>query len=61
MKNEVKFYTSEEICEVLRIGKRTFYTLVKNGKMESSRYGHKILVSEKQLQRYLQEQKKNNF
>ena len=49
MKN--KLLTIEEICAELGIGKNTAYKLVKN--MKHVKIGRRILVSEKELQEYV--------
>ena len=49
MKN--KLLTIEEICAELGIGKNTAYKLVKN--MKHVKIGRRILVSEKELEEYV--------
>jgi excisionase family DNA binding protein len=49
MKN--KLLTIEEICAELGIGKNTAYKLVKN--MKHVKIGRRILVSEKELEEYI--------
>lgn len=48
-----KFYTTEEIAEVLKVSDRTVRNLCVNGDMEFNRIGAQIRVSETQFQNYL--------
>lgn len=50
-----QFYTIEEVCERLRIGKTMFHSLVKSGRLAIVKIGRKTLVSGAELERFAEE------
>jgi putative molybdopterin biosynthesis protein len=49
----VKFYTIEEIADILRVNPAKVRQLLKSGDLKSTRIGKQYRISEEQLQEYL--------
>ena len=45
--------TVEELCEVLKIGKNTAYTLLKSGEIKSVKIGRVYKIPKKNVVKYL--------
>ncbi len=51
------FFVPNEVCTILRIKLRKFYSLVRSGQLRAIRVGREFRVSSKDLDSYLEEQK----
>jgi len=51
-----KNYRPKEVCEILGIGKSTFYFFVKQGKIKTKKLSDRVtVVTEDELQKFLNE------
>lgn len=53
-----KFYTPEEVAEMLKISRKTIYNWLHSGKIKGSKISTLWRISEKELNRILGENKK---
>lgn len=54
MTDELKYYSFDEVCEILKISQPTLNGILKEGDLEGHRIGHKWLFSKEQIQAYLE-------
>lgn len=50
---KTRYYTIDEICKELKIGKSTAYKWVREKRIKSTRVGRRIIVSETALDDFL--------
>lgn len=53
----MKFYTKQQVCEMLHLSRRTFVTYCKEGKIKYFRVANKVLVSHDDLQEFIENEK----
>lgn len=46
---EIKVYTIEEVCKILKVTRRTVYTYIKEGKLKAAKIGKYWRVNEADL------------
>lgn len=49
-----KFYTTEEVADILHIGVRKIRSYIKEGRLEASKVGRAYLVSEEEVRRFVE-------
>lgn len=50
----MKFYTKQEVCDILHLSMRTFVRYCKEGKIKYFRVANKVLVSHDDLQEFIE-------
>ena len=55
------FYTLEDICRLLHIGKTTAYGLVKSGKMAAFKRGKIWLIDSDEFEKFVKNERSRNF
>ena len=50
---EIKVYSIREVSAILKVGKRTIYTYIKEGKIKAVKVGKEWRVSEENLRDFL--------
>ena len=53
----MKFYTPEEVANILRISKHTVYELIKRKELKSKKIGRVYRISEEALREFTEEEK----
>ena len=48
-----KFYTAQEVADILRITRRWLYTLIKTGEIKCSRHGREYLFTQESIDEYV--------
>ena len=48
-----KFYTLQEVADILRVSRQTIYNYVTAGKLKATKYGKAYRVTESTLQEFL--------
>lgn len=52
-KLSLEMYTLKEVCEMLRISRRTIYNLLKDGKLKGVKVGREWRFSREQIEEFL--------
>lgn len=52
---KIEVYTIDEVCEILKLTRRTLYTYIKNGDLKASKVGRSWRVSAAALQEFLEQ------
>lgn len=50
---DIKVYTLKEVSEVLKVTERTLLTYIKEGKLKANKIGGKWIVSQENLQNFI--------
>lgn len=50
---EIKVYTLKEVAEVIKVTERTLLTYIKEGKLKATKIGGKWIVSQENLQNFI--------
>ena len=51
---ELRIYTCEEVCNILKIGQRTLYRYIADGKINGSRVGRQYRFTEDDIKEYME-------
>ncbi len=52
--NETKFYSLEEVAEIIQVSRRSMYNYIKDGRLKANKVGGRWIVSEEQLQNFIE-------
>lgn len=55
---EEKVYTVQEVARILKTGKNTVYTLIKNGHLKAIKIG-RLKITERELRKFLGEENRD--
>jgi putative molybdopterin biosynthesis protein len=59
--SENKFYTPDEVAQILKVSRFTIYEMIKRGELPAFHVGRKVRVEQQDLERYKQRSKGGNF
>lgn len=54
MDNTLKAFTTDEVAEILKVGRRTVYNYIKTGELKATRLGREYRVPAVELENFIQ-------
>lgn len=52
--NEAKFYSLQEVAEIVQVSRRSMYNYLKDGRLKANKVGGRWLISEEQLKNFIE-------
>lgn len=52
--NEAKFYSLQEVAEIVQVSRRSMYNYLKDGRLKANKVGGRWLVTEEQLKEFIE-------
>ena len=54
---DIRFYTPQEVADMLRLRVQTVYEYIRMGKLQAARFGNRYRISEDDIQQFIEYQK----
>ena len=54
---DIRFYTPQEVANMLRLRVQTVYEYIRMGKLRAARFGNRYRISEDDIQQFIEYQK----
>ncbi|MCL6443776.1 MAG: helix-turn-helix domain-containing protein [Alicyclobacillus sp.] len=54
---DAKFYTPQEVAQILRLNVNTIYEYIRMGKLPAARFGNRYRITEQDVQQFVEYQK----
>ena len=51
---DIKLYTTDEVCEILSVSRRTLYTYIKDGNLKAVKMGRYLRITEESLRAFIE-------